>query len=289
MPADSNVNANVVPNADTTTQTTTTTPQGTPDGNRADTSRGTEQPKGFTYAEDRSKWIPDHRLREVSSKAEAAAKRATELEAALSERDRKIQALAGITPQDPNAVDEAGLRASILKLLPELAPYLEAGRGEKVAKMLSQMEGFQETQNRYWGGIADTMLEGVKGELAKSLGGELSARQAAKIERAYRLEAEAAMQAREANPDADYSNDFLARHTRGDKTLITEFVKEFADDFFEPARRQATAAAVRRTGRPVPNGRSGEPVVTQKAKVDYGDEDKFKDALLESLQRHTGN
>ncbi len=144
-----------------------------------------------------------------------------------------------------------------------------------------------------WERHAQGMLDTLGSEVSDSLGVEkLNPTQTARLQSAYREEAWAASQARQAAlqrgeresmQTTSQDNDFLARHERGDKTLITEFAKAFLDDWYEPARRRVASTTVQRNSRPVPRGeRTRTQIATGTPKIDYNDKDAFKKALIEA-------
>jgi len=126
------------------------------------------------------------------------------------------------------------------------------------------------------------MLNDLESEVATGMNvDKLTPTQQRRLQSAYREEAFAALQVRKQGGDP--SNDFIARHERGDKTLIKEFSKAFLEDFYVPARRQATSSVVNRNSRPVPRGERTRQSMTQApAKIDYNNKDAFKQALLDA-------
>jgi hypothetical protein len=118
------------------------------------------------------------------------------------------------------------------------------------------------------------MVDSLVKEVSDAVGGDLNERQIRSLSRAYVAEAES-------NPE------FLQRHQRGDRTLIAEFAKQWMDDWFEPARRRATADAVNGNRR-VPSGRDRTVQTTPPKAVNFKDAKSVEDAMVESFRSHGG-
>lgn len=248
--------------------------------------------KVFTYKEDRTDWMPRHRYNEASTKLTAAEQRVAAAEARAVENERKLHAALGITPQDPKAKEQADIRAA----LEEMYPHLKQGSNlsaEEIQDLRDAAAAAKSTAQATWARHATTMLTDLESEISDSLGvDKLSATQQKNLRRAYREEVNEALAARDVamrrgerdsldSTPAD--NDALARHERGDKSLLKEFAKAFLADWYEPARRQVTAQAARRQMRPVPKGeRTRTALATGAPQIDYNDSNAFKKALLEA-------
>ncbi len=87
-------------------------------GNAAPTATptGTPNPTPFSYKEDRSNWIPDHRFKEVS----AQARRATELESQLNEERRRVAALAGVNTPTADSQKSEQIKAAFFEMFPQM-------------------------------------------------------------------------------------------------------------------------------------------------------------------------
>lgn len=266
--------------ADTTTVATDTAPKTdatTTTSPPADTSTSTTtgQPaKKYEYAEDRSNWVPSHRVSEISEKARKADEARVAAEARATERERQLHIMTGGKPVDPEEAELEQIRARVVQLFPVLGKLTEE-QLDKVLGLAEQQDSVQDSNVKIWRNHANTMLNGVYGEIEKGLGGgELSDRQRQKVYLAYRERA--------AN-----DQDFLTRHEDGDQKLIQEFAKEWLDDFVEPARRMATQSQIER-GRRVPSGSRTGPTTTQKPKLDLTNDDVFGEALLAEVREKGG-
>jgi len=249
---------------------------GNKSGNDAGTGQKTDtgKPTGFTYTEDRSKWIPPHRLGEETTKRTAAEKRIQELESAYQQEQRRVQALAGVSPQDPDAAELEEIRERFKQLRPDLAKLDE----KSIDRLLQMAERFDEVEGSVqanWDAHGKRSFKTVTDKVEEAIGGELTQRQRVRLNDALVLTL--------------YNDPQLKqRYDSGDQTLLDEFAKEWVEDWFEPARRKALANEVDRTGRKVPNGRGTGVTTTNKPKVDVNDPEQFKNALAGAFREEGG-
>jgi hypothetical protein len=242
--------------------------------------------KVYTYNEDRSDYIPRHRLNEATGKLKAEL---DALKTQLAEQGgittRLKQAFSG-EPSDADKQTQE-IKAALLQMFPGLDAVGELSK-EQLQEVMAAAREAQQSASNHWTQHATRMLDTLSTEVQTALGvAKLSDTQSRRLRAAYRDELAAAVQARNAAAESgaqyDASNDALAKHERGDVGFIKEFAKAFLDDWFEPARRSATQAQLRRN-RPVPSGsRTGSPALTTTAPdIDYNNEDAFKKALAEA-------
>jgi len=254
-----------------------------PAGNQppAGTAPAASQPaaKQFTYTEDRSDWIPRHRLSQVSQRTQ-------QLQQQLEESQRRIQALAGVAPVDANAQEAEEVRTAFKQMFPHLAK-LDDQRIDRLLKLADQSDQLETTANHHWQQHTQRMVGALETEIAEQLGvDELTPRQRQRLGEAYAnaLNRDYVTAQREGR-----QSDLLRRHEAGDQTLIAEFAKEWVEDFVEPVRRRATAAQVQRVGVRVPSGRSSQNVSTiTKPKIDFTNEQAVEDAAVAAFQQHGG-
>ena len=265
---------------------------GTGAGDGQGTGQGQGQGEGqgrkvFTYNEDRSDYVPRHRLNEQSAKFQKeidALKQTVEQHGGVTNRLR--QALSG----EPSEQDKqtAEIKEALLQMFPGLAAVGELSK-DQLEQVMAAAQQAQQSSANHWTQHATRMLDTLSTEVQSSLGiQKLTETQSRRLKAAYRDELAVAVAARqqaaETGAQYDSSNDALAKHERGDVNFIKEFAKAFLEDWFEPARRSATQQALRRQQRPVPSGgRTGSQVTTTKPPdIDYNNEDAFKKALAEA-------
>lgn len=243
----------------------------------------------FSYKEDRSDWVPRSRLNEttasITKKFQA---QVDQLTGQLTEHTTRVRRALGVEDEDPAAKEKNQIKEAILEIFPNLK-NLEGLTEEKLTQILSAAEAATETTEAQWTRHADTMIGYLEDEVADALGvDKLSDTQKRRLVSAYREEAQAAFAARKAaieRGEKPIANDFLARHEKGDKTLIKEFAKAFLDDWYEPARRSVTQRTVQRSTRPVPRGeRTRQPMAQTAPEIDYNDPKAFKEAMIKARQ-----
>lgn len=199
-----------------------------------------------------------------------------------------MRVLAGLDPQ--KSQQDAGkeeVRAAILEMFPALAKIDEETLN-KVLQTAQHGDLMKQTTDAYWDRHADQMVGELRKTAADAIGMDLNDKQAKRLEREYTHMIRVSVAARErakqsGDPTYDFQNDALARHNKGDVTLLKEFVKDFTEDFVEPVRRQAVSAQARRFGQPVPSGgRQRQAMAQGPPQIDYNNEEQFKDAIRKS-------
>ena len=243
--------------------------------------KDTAAPAGqFTYKEDRGKWIPPHRLTEESTKRQR-------LEAELETSRRQLQALTGATPPTAQTQEADEVRAAFKQMFPHLAKF-DDKMVDRLIRISEQSEQFEQTQTHYWQQHVSRSLKSLSDSYAKEHGLEkLSERQQRRMAAAFSAELNA--DAAKAQRDGEES-EMVRRYESGDTALFEEFVKEWVEDFSEPARRQKTAAEVARVGARVPSGRGTQNVATNsKPKIDFTNEQATEDAMVEAFKAHGGS
>lgn len=236
------------------------------------TAQGTD-PAKIGKSDDRSTWIPPHRLKEETSKRQQAEQRAQQFEQELAAERRRVQALAGVTESTPAQREVEEIRQQFARLFPELATLTKEDI-EAFRALRTSSDQLQETAKHYWKTHGQSMLNVLAEDVAKELGGELNERQQRALFSAY-------VQA--------VSNDETVRerHEQGDITLVNEFAKNWIEDWFEPARRKVTATALDRTRR-VPSGKDRALIAGTPKKLDYSNPKAVEDAMVESYREHGG-
>ena len=232
------------------------------------TDASTTATKSYTYTEDRSNWVTPDKLKANERAWEHDRRRAAKLEADLAEATKRVQALAGVAPADPDA-DEA---QKVLAALYAMAPHL---RPDRIAPAHEAAERLQQAEKERWDDHRDAIFDDLKGRVAKALGkdklGESAARKVVAAFKAY-------VPDQEADPDA-YAV-WARRYQRNDPTLLDEFVEEFTSDFLTPAMR----AGLVRPKVAVPSGGFSRPVVKTEEKPKPGNLDAAMDRYVSVLR-----
>jgi hypothetical protein len=245
--------------------------------------------KRYEYTEDRSDWVPRSRLNDQSKTIKELQKQLKEIQDGSTTQREAIAKAFGINQPSAEDQEKAALKQAIKELFPGLEDIEELTPGELKQVIAHVRDGAGE-QSARWETHAEQMVGDAAAEVADLFDvKELTEEQQEDLQAAYHYQAQKAWAAREAAyrrgerqtmKTQRGDTDFLARHERGDKTLIKEFAQRFAKSYIEPARRSA-AASVTRRNRPVPGGERGRGTpVTQLPQGDLTKEDDFKKAIL---------
>lgn len=234
------------------------------------TSTGTPQQQQQRNDAD---WMPRHRFNEVSNQNRDLTTRLTQAEARAAEAERRVAALAGVTPQDQNTQKAEQVKAAFFEMFPQLKVLSDLTPEQLTAVLSGASTGAQTAQQseaRYWANHGKQQVQGISARVAEALNLE-------------RLEPEQENDLREsfavwfknkAQSELDASNGeesaTLQRYEDGDSKLLDEFVARYVKTWVEPARRVSTARVVNRT-RPTPNSGGRAQVTTVQRP------DKFKD------------
>lgn len=239
------------------------TPSGTPGATGSDptgTSRTGAAASGFTYQEDRSRWIPPHRFNEVSEQA----RRTKDLETQLQERDRKIAALAGVSPTDPDQSKADKVKEAFFQMFPAAKELLslDADKVKSILNVPALEKKAEAAEARVWQKHADSQVAQISERLAEQLGADkLSPRQEAGVRIAFQDWLKSRCQSELRASHGEASATLTAYESGNSSDLLDAFVKEYAEDWITPARRQATATNVNRA-RAVPNSSGRTPVTS---------------------------
>ena len=220
-------------------------------------------PSGVDYEKAHKGALADlKKERDLRQKHEAAAR---DFQTKFEAEQKRVQALAGLAPKSAGDAEAEAVRARF----GELFPHLNGLTAEDIADMREakkDRERLQDLEKNYWGKHGKAMVGDVAKELSATYGGELTKRQTDQITQAYVLRAQS-------DPE------FLERHESGDPTLVKEFAKEWVEDWFEPAKRQAIKSQVCQF-RPVPNGQVRNIVNQGEKKIDVNNNDQVMDMLV---------
>jgi hypothetical protein len=230
----------------------------------------------FKYKEDRSTWVPPHRISEETKKRVEAERKYQEVNVNLESERKRVQALVGLTPQSAEDQQVEQVRAALTAIFPGLARLSDEQFLAKLESVAGRDGEMQAAVEQHWTTHGRAVLDQIEDTVADTLGGDLTDRQKNHLSDAY-------IKLLTDNPD------LRLRHERGDQALIAEFTKNFIDDWYKPAQRQVTGQQVNRlVNRRTPNGRESRPIVQNKPKVDYADDKAFGDALVSSFKEYGG-
>lgn len=235
------------------TPATTTGTQATSTTTTPDTTRTSAATSGFTYKEDRSQWVPRHRISEETGKRAA-------VDAENAVLKRQLQALTGVTPTDPNAQQASDIKAKMFELLGPGAAKLLQLSPEQIDRLIGTPDQVQQANSfveQGWNKHARQTTESLFEKVSEHIGGDLSDRAKGRLKSAFVSHMEG--EAHKSKQDGR-ATQTMQRYIDGDETLIDEFAKEWAEDYFVPAQRKVTSTLVA-TNRRVPNS-TGRTQVT---------------------------
>lgn len=220
---------------------------------------GQNTPPQFTYKEDRSTWIPKHRFDEVNTQAQ----RAQELETQLAEERRRVAALTGSQPPDPNAAKAESIKEAFFNL-PGMGIFrkfasMTEEQFERLMKAPEHLDRFTSAEDQQWKRHADSQVKYIGEKIAEALGAEkLEAEDLDDLRTSF-----TGWLKRRAKGELETTgkSDTVRRYEDGDETLLDEFVQAHTKRWVEPARRNTTAQNINRT-RPVPSSSGRAPVST---------------------------
>lgn len=211
-------------------------------------------------------------LRTERAERQRLEKELKEFRESIDGRNRKMgEALGIVQPEDTEGI--AAIRAQFAKVYPELHALVEAGIDPAALKeLIANGSQIKQTADHYWVEKGQQVVDTIAAEISKEIGGELNDDQYDEIAHAY------------VRYVAKGGDAMRQRHEREPLKVAKEFAAKYAERWFAPARRKVSQAAGQRFGRAIPQGTRGAPVVQQKAKIDFNDEDAFKNALKDSFR-----
>jgi hypothetical protein len=117
--------------------------------------------KTYNYKEDRSDWIPRHRLNETSGKLTAAEKERETLKAELESERKRVQALAGVTPKDPKEQQTTEIKEALYSMFPQLKT-LENLTSDQLEQVFEAANAARSTAAAAWQRHATGMLSDLE-------------------------------------------------------------------------------------------------------------------------------
>ena len=186
--------------------------------------------------EDRSNWIPPHRLREVrEAEARKFAERESAYNARLEQYQNQIRALAGVAPPANTQYDE--IKQQFGQVFGPKAVSL-FDKAEQIEQALDRIQELEQAVNHVWTSHAQSSMGKIFSQAEEALGGPLS-------EEGKRMLHTAFTGWVQSNPD--YEDRYL-----NDPTFVGEFWKALSSTLVDPARRIAAAGVAGRTPQALP-------------------------------------
>jgi len=176
--------------------------------------------------------------------------------------------------KSPEEQETEAVKAAIAKMYPGLTK-LTPEMLEKMEKMLGQTDALSSSANAIWDMRANQAREFMFSKVAAAMGvDKLSDRQQDRVIRGL----------------VDYldSDDAVRqRYEAGDNGPLDDYVKEFVEDWFEPAKRRGIQSEVDKLKK-VPSGRERSIPGKDKKPLDFNKEKDVQDALVEAFKSQGG-
>lgn len=198
-----------------------------------------------TGGEDRSSWVPPHRLRETREAAirqanESFSQREAQIRAEADRYRQQVMALTGVTPP-PNPEIKA-VRDQFGSLYPGLSKLEE--RAAQLEQLLERQGDMEAQTGHYWQRYGQQSVDRIFDKVTEAIGSPLTDEAKGYLHNAF----VGFVQSTPERTDR-YAND---------PTLVDEFVRAYTSNFIDPIRRSTGASIVNRAGAPVPqDGPSG--------------------------------
>lgn len=269
------------------------TQQGT--GQQSGTQQTTQQTSGqgtgqagkttaFTYQEDRSDWVPRHRLTETGQQN-------SQLKGQVEDLTRRLNlALGGDGKQSDPQQQKAEKIAEAFFNLPGMAKLkrfveMDDQALEALLDTPNHIADSRQQEAQRWERHGSQQAEAVADRIADAIGADsLDAEQVADMRVVMRswLEAKVIAELQQASDrygvqavqaDQRRFSQTLKRYEDGDPKVFDDFVTRYTKNWVEPARRSATARTSNRT-RPVPDGSGRQAVSSVQRPAHFKDLDE---------------
>lgn len=231
-------------------QTPSASPVATPPGSAAAPTAAPE---------DRSTWIPPHRLREVSNTYRQAqeqwGQQETQYKTELQRVQQQLQALVGVTPQQRTEVD--AIREQFGQVYPGLSKLEE--RAQHLMDMLERSGDLESQNQHYWQSYGRQQMDRLFSSASDSFGAPLTDDAKRSLHASF-------VGWIQQSPDRQ-------ERYASDPSVVDEFWKAFSSNFIDPVRRSATVTAGSRIGANLPlDTPGGAPRATPAPQFDNDDQ-----------------
>ena len=188
--------------------------------------------------DDRSNWVPPHRIREIRESAQRQyAEAHAQHQAQLEHYQNQIRALVGATPP-PNTEHEA-VRQQFSQLYPGLAKVETFA--DKLESYASKMEELESAVDYIWRNHGRQSMDRIFKHAEESLGAPINDEGKRALHAAFTGWVQSS---------PEYSQRYV-----DDPELVNEFWKTLSSTLVDPARRNAAVAATQRVPQGLPQDR----------------------------------
>jgi len=246
-------------------------PQSAPSSTSTSAAPASAPTGQYTYKEDRTNWVPPHRLREETQKRQSQDQELASLRAQVQQEQQRVRVLAGVETPDKSAADQQQILEALVKVAPQLSPLLRLSP-DQVEEFFGSIDNAKQTNQHVWTNYGNQTLSNIWTKLGEVSGGALTTDEQEQVREDFIQYLSASDQRRE-------------RYEGGDPKVIEEFVSRMSR-WVDRGRRLSTSTTAQRVTRPIPSGRGGTAPVTttQRAKIKPGDFDALLDQATGYLQ-----
>lgn len=215
----------------TATPVTTASPVATP--------QAPQTPATGVSTEDRSSWVPPHRLRETREAAfrqanESFAQREAQIRAEADRYRQQVMALTGV--QAPPNPEIKAVRDQFSQLYPGLAKMEE--KADLIERLTEQSANMEAQQAHYWQTHGQRTMDRVFEKAGEALGSNLN-------DGAKRYLYNSFVGFVQSSPEMEQ------RYT-SDPSIVDEFINLITSNLIDPARRSASATVAGRANAALP-------------------------------------
>lgn len=192
---------------------------------------------------------------------------------------RRVQALTGVNPKNPQDAEVDEIRNRFKQVIPREQLLEMLGIDEADLKSLKGSKTREEQvaalETQHWSRHGREMQAEFHKALAAEIGGDkLTDRQLRSVIIAF-------SQTCEENPE------MLAKYQRGDTSIIKEFTQEWVEDWIKPAQRKVQATELGRN-RPLPQGKDRSVTTAAGKKIDVTNDNEVADLLVAGFRERGG-
>lgn len=189
--------------------------------------------------EDRSNWVPPHRLRETREAAVREAQRqfaeqSAQATARVEQLERQLQALVGVTPKQHTEAD--AIRNQFGQMFPGLSQLEQ--RAQDLMQLVERAGEFDSQNTHYWDSHGRQTMNRLYSVASENMGVQLTDDAKRNLHASFVGYVQSSPEAYER-----YLND---------PSLVEDFWKAFSSSFIDPVRRTATATVAGRAPMALP-------------------------------------
>ena len=186
--------------------------------------------------EDRSNWVPPHRIREVrEAEQRRFQQEQAQLQAQLQHYQRQVQALTGTLPQ--GNTEHTNIRQQFDEVFGAGASDFLSQR-EQMQQYVARMQELEQAVDYIWRNHGRQSMDRIYSQASETLGGPLSDEGKRALHAAF-------------TGWIQSSPEYAQRYV-DDPSVVDEFWKTLSSTLVDPVRRNATAQVVNRAHGPLP-------------------------------------